>query len=123
MDKRKALGEFGESVAVAHLTRSGHRLLARRWRCHLGEIDLVTQDGATLVFVEVRTRRCSAAGFAEESVGRAKRARLVRLAYAYLEAAAHPEPSWRIDVVAVDVDGAGRVARINHIPSAIEDVL
>jgi putative endonuclease len=121
-DRRKALGEFGEEAAAAHLIRSGHRLVARRWRCALGEIDLVTQDGPALVFVEVRTRRASAAGLAEESVGPAKRARLLRLAYTYLCEAARDEDAWRIDVVAVDVNRAGRIARIQHIPNAVEDV-
>ncbi|HWQ14205.1 MAG TPA: YraN family protein [Roseiflexaceae bacterium] len=122
MDRRKRLGEFGEEAAAAHLIRSGHRLLARRWRCARGEIDLITRDGRALVFVEVRTRRAGAPGLAEESVGPAKRVRLVDLAYAYLSATGSQEESWRIDVVAVDVDRAGRITRIHHIPNAVEDV-
>src|SRR5947199_10207817 len=101
-DLRKRLGDFGEQAAAAHLTRQGYRLLARKWRCAYGEFDLVMRDGAALVFVEVRTRRGGAPGVAEESIGRAKRERLVALAYAYIEAAALPaDAPWRIDVVAV----------------------
>jgi putative endonuclease len=119
-DRRRRLGEFGEEVAASYLARHGHRIVERGWRCSIGEIDLVTHDGAALVFVEVRTRRAGAPGAAEESIGPAKRARLARLAYTYLAACEHGGP-WRIDVVAVEVDRAGRAASINHIPNAVEE--
>jgi putative endonuclease len=120
---RNKLGDFGEQVAAAYLARQGCVEVARKWRCSSGEIDLVVRDRGMLVFVEVRTRRGDGAGTAEESVGPAKRARLAALAYAYLEAAGAPDDTpWRIDVVAVDVDRAGRIARINHIRHAVEEI-
>jgi putative endonuclease len=120
-DLRKKLGDFGEQAAAAYLIRQGYALLARKWRGAGGELDLVMRDGEELVFVEVRTRR-GAAGAAEESVGPAKRGRLIALAYTYLEAAALPEATpWRIDVVALDVDRAGRIARLEHIRDAVEE--
>jgi putative endonuclease len=120
-DLRKKLGDFGEQAAAAYLIRQGYALLARKWRGTGGEIDLVMREGPVLVFVEVRTRR-GAVGTAEESVGPAKQARLIALAYTYLEAAGLPEAiPWRIDVVAVDVDRAGRIARIEHIRDAVEE--
>lgn len=121
-DRRKKLGDFGEQVATAHLMRQGYALIARQWRCAAGEIDLLMRDGATLVFVEVRTRRGGQAGAAEESVGRGKQARLGALAYTYL--AEHGTPAdepWRIDVVAVDIDRSGRVVGVRHIRNAIEE--
>ena len=79
-------------------------------------------DGPTLVFVEVRTRRGDSAGAAEASVGRSKQARLSALAYTYLETTSTPpDRPWRIDVVAVDVDRAGRVAQVRHIRDAVEE--
>jgi putative endonuclease len=121
-DLRKKLGDFGEQVALAHLTRQGYRLVARQWRCPAGEIDLLMRDGATLVFVEVRTRRGDSAGVAAESVGPTKRARLSALAYTYLEqAGAQPDAPWRIDVVAVSVERSGRVGQVRHIRDAVEE--
>jgi putative endonuclease len=132
-DLRKKLGHFGEQAAAAHLIRQGYELLERNWRSpHRamggsgGELDLVLRDGATLVFVEVRTRRVLAkdtgSGEAEESVGASKQARLIALAYAYLEATNVPaDTSWRIDVVALDVDRAGRIAGLRHIRDAVEE--
>lgn len=119
-DRRRTLGAFGEQAAADLLIRRGHRVLARRWRCPLGEIDLITEDGPELVFVEVRARRGGPPGAAAESVGRAKRARLARLAYSYLAETGDERP-WRIDVVAVELDASGRVTDISHIPSAVED--
>jgi putative endonuclease len=119
---RKKLGDFGESAALAYLVRRGYTEVARKWRCAAGEIDLVMREGATLAFVEVRTRRGQHFGVAEESVGPAKRARLIGLAYAYLAAAELAEDTpWRIDVVAIDVDRTGWIARIDHIRHAIEE--
>jgi putative endonuclease len=121
-DLRTKLGDFGEQAAAAHLIRRGYALVERKWRCATGEIDLLMRDGATLVFVEVRTRRGDSMGAAEESVGRAKQAKLIALAYAYLEAhVALADTLWRIDVVALHIDRAGRVARLRHIRDAVEE--
>jgi putative endonuclease len=121
-DLRKRLGDFGEQAAAAHLLRQGYQLLARKWHCAGGELDLVMRDGATLVFVEVRTRSGPAVGSAEESVNRAKQGRLIALAYTYLEATSVPEDVlWRIDVVAISIDRAGRIIRLNHIRNAVEE--
>ena len=133
-DLRKRLGDFGEQAAAAHLTRLGYELLARNWRGPTrakggpgGELDLVLRDGPMLVFVEVRTRRNPGIGQAsmgsEESVGPNKRGRLIALAYAYLEATAMPaDTTWRIDVIALDVDRAGRIAGLRHIRDAVEEI-
>lgn len=118
--RRKQLGAIGEQLAAAYLERLGYRVVARNWRCAGGELDLVADDDGTLVFVEVRTRR-GAPGAAVESVGPAKQARLAGLAYAYLEElGTSAESPWRIDVIAVEFDAAGRVAHIHHIRDAIE---
>ena len=121
-DSRKNLGDFGEQAAAAYLIKRGYTLLARKWRCRTGEIDLLMRDGATLVFVEVRTRRDDRLGMAEESVGPTKQAKLIALAYAYLEAAGTPDDlAWRIDVVALNIGRDGRIAQLRHIRDAVEE--
>jgi putative endonuclease len=120
-DGRAGLGLAGEELAARHLTRAGHAIVERRWRCSAGEIDLVVRDGATLAFVEVRTRRGDGRGAAVESITSAKAARLVRLAELYLQD--HPALAgldWRIDLVAVQLDAAGRLLAVEHIVSAVE---
>jgi putative endonuclease len=127
---RQRLGDFGEQAAAAYLTRHGYTILARNWRCRAGEIDLIARQGAQLVFVEVRTRRSNQYGPAPaETITPAKQARLIALAYAYLETCATEEAgkeageetiSWRIDVVAIELGRGGRIAHLEHIPNAIE---
>jgi putative endonuclease len=122
-DKRRRLGHFGESAAAAYLLRQGYTILERNWRCAIGELDLITQHGEELVFVEVRARQgYGSYGSPEESLTPAKQARLISLAYAYLEAHQHSgNTPWRIDVIALQLDHAGRIARLNHIPNAVEE--
>ena len=45
---RKKLGAWGESVAAHHLSAKGYEIMARNWRCSLGEIDLIVKDGAVI---------------------------------------------------------------------------
>lgn len=117
--RRGTLGRFGEVVAEGYLRRQGYELVARNWRCRQGEIDLVARQGGDWVFVEVRTRRSATCGTAAESVTPAKQRRLVRLAQAFLQAEGLEDVSWRIDVVTVEVDQAGRPAHVYVFPAAI----
>lgn len=117
---RRGLGARGELIAAEHLRRRGYRLLATNWRTAAGEIDIIAQDGDTLVFVEVRTRRGTGFGSPEESVTAAKQARLIVLAEAYRQE--HPEApeAWRIDVVAVELTPQGRLERVDVLQNAVE---
>jgi putative endonuclease len=65
---KSGVGQAAESRAEAFLKTQGLTLVARNWRCRFGEIDLVMQDGSTLVFVEVRLRSRSDFGGAAASV-------------------------------------------------------
>ncbi len=116
---RRKLGQLGEDVAAGYLERQGYVILARNWRCPVGEIDLVAQDGESLVFVEVRARRGERFGTPEESVTPDKQARLLELAQTYLQEASLGDQNWRIDVVAIDMDWRGRIKRLNLIRNAI----
>jgi len=102
-----ATGARAEELCAELMRRAGLRILTRNWRCRAGEIDLVAQDGATLVFVEVRLRRDASFGGAAESVSAAKRARLVAAARHYL--AGRPEVACRFDVLLLDALAPARV--------------
>lgn len=119
MSDRQSLGRQGEEVAARRLVAEGYRILARNYRCPAGEVDLVAQDGECLVFVEVRTRRGDLWGTPEESVTRAKQARLVAVAQAYLAAHEAWDADWRVDVVAIDVDPRGQVRRLEIVRNAV----
>jgi putative endonuclease len=117
-DDRKGLGRRGEELAARCLAGKGYEILARNWRCKVGELDLVTRDRGCLVFVEVRTRRGNALGSPEESITKAKQARLATVAEAYVQANDWAG-EWRIDVVAVEMDRRGRLLRVDHYENAV----
>lgn len=107
MRVKDVLGEYGERLAAEHLLAEGMTVLDRRWRCSIGELDLVAVDGNCLVVCEVKTRRTTATGTPIEAVTRAKLQRLRHLTAAWLSA--HPEayPEVRIDVIGVFVPRHG----------------
>ena len=65
--QRQRLGESGEDLAVRELTARGYAILDRRYRTKHGEIDIVAEHGAAIVFVEVRARATGEFGRAAES--------------------------------------------------------
>jgi putative endonuclease len=83
-DRRRLFGQEGESVAERYLRRKGYRILARNARSSVGELDLVVEDGAVLVFVEVKARHTDAFGGAVYAVHRRKQDKLIQLAAQYL---------------------------------------
>lgn len=113
---KAALGKRGEQLAAAYLQRRGYTLVGANWRSPQGEFDLIMRDGATLVFVEVKTRKSGLeAAFA--SITPRKRAILERMAYLYL-AENNLDGDWRIDAVAVTLN-AGQ-PQIEHVQDALD---
>ena len=109
---RVTLGKTGEDLACRELERRGYAILARRWRQRQGEIDIVARDGATLVFVEVKTREGHEFGEAVEAVTPLKRRRLVQLAQQYLARAHALDCACRFDVVSVQFDTPAPVVTV-----------
>ena len=62
----------------------GFEILARNWARTAGEVDVVARKGVLLVFCEVKARSCGEFGAPSEAVGRAKQARLRRMAAIWL---------------------------------------
>jgi putative endonuclease len=116
MDRRRvALGQRGEALAVDELTRRGYEVVDRNWHCRIGEVDVVARRGDAWVFFEVRTRRGRAFGTPEDSVTPGKMRRMTDVAQMYL--AEHSvnvhQVDWQIGVVAVEMDEAGYLLRVD----------
>ena len=99
---RQKLGLAGEEMAATELERLGYQILDRRFRSRFGEIDLIARDGATVVFVEVKTKIDSRFGDPAEMVTVQKQRRLVSMAEEYVSAHSLCNTPCRFDVVAVD---------------------
>ena len=75
-------GRRGEALAALWLQLQFYRIVERRFKTPVGEIDLIAQRFGTTVFVEVKTRgRAESTG---EALGKVNRRRLVRAAQYYL---------------------------------------
>ena len=81
----RSKGLHYERLAEEYLVRHALRLLHRNYNCRVGEIDLIMEDGATLVFVEVRFRESARFGGALESITPKKQARVMRAAANFLQ--------------------------------------
>lgn len=119
-DSRLGLGRRGEELAIQALAHHGYAIVERNWRCPSGEVDIVARQGETWAFVEVRTRRGTGYGTPEESVTPAKQARMLEVAEHYLVEHGLEEVEWRLDVVAVEMDPAGRLVRVEVLQNAVE---
>lgn len=98
---RVILGKTGEDLACAELERRGYAIIARRYRRRGGEIDIVSRDGETIVFVEVKARDGRSFGGAAEAVTAFKRRRIVQLAADYMARHHLSRCPCRFDVVSI----------------------
>ena len=108
------VGLSAESRAAAYLIAKGFRIVARRFRSPVGEVDIVARRGRLLVFVEVKAR--STLDDAAESLAPRQQRRIAAAASAWL--AEHPDDvrsHIRFDAMLV---APGRIPR--HIPAAFE---
>jgi len=94
-------GQESETRALEYLLEQGHTLLERNYRVRGGEIDLITLEGETTVFIEVKQRSRGNFGTALESVS-AKKAQLVRRAA--LRYLGRDDVFCRFDVIAIEGD-------------------
>ncbi len=114
---RIGLGQRGEELAARAVTQHGYRILARNWRCPMGEADLIAQRADELTFFEVRTRRGTRAGTPEESLTPRKRAHMEAVARHYLaEHLPEADPTWHLGFVAVELDAQGHLLRVTIYP-------
>lgn len=95
------IGARGEDAAADAYRRRGYRVVARNWRCRIGEIDLVVERAGVLVFCEVKSRRGVAFGGGYEAVSRRKQAKIRALAEAFLQAHGSRPDGVRFDVASV----------------------
>ena len=122
---RQDLGREGEIRASRYLEARGYRIVARNVRAARVELDVIARRGATLAFIEVKTRRATGLeGYgshtrAAEAVDARKQARLRRGALAWLDE--HPVERRRagrirFDVITCLVDRATRTRTASHGP-------
>lgn len=121
--RQRSLGERGERFAADSLRKLGYRIVARGYRVHRGEIDIVAVSGRTIVFVEVKTREGDAGGSPLEAVSIGKQRRIARAAVRYLRRHDLLGYPTRFDIVGVTWPNGSRQPKIEHIQAAFESPL
>jgi len=113
---RHMQGKAGEDLAAKYLEQHGLTIRERNYRFEHGEIDLIAEDGAELVFVEVKARRSATFGTPEEAVTEEKQDRVRAAADGYLYEHDIDDRPCRFDVVAIEFKN--NKADIRHIRNA-----
>jgi putative endonuclease len=115
------VGHAGEAAALAYLKEQGFRILARDWRCRIGQIDIVAEDGETLVVIEVKARRGAGFGTPAEAVDERKQRKLRMLLEVYRGQMHRLKQPCRIDVIGLLMDADLKVTSVEHIRNAVQD--
>ena len=116
---RKQIGQLGETLAAEYLQNKHWHIKERNWRCRSGELDIIAEDGDTLVFVEVRTRRNTGMfGSPQESVNWRKQQQVRQTAVAYLYRIGMPNRTIRFDLVSVLLSTSEDFISLDHLEHA-----
>jgi len=97
-----AAGKLAEAICIARLWLTGWRILAVRWRCAQGEVDIIARRGSQLCFIEVKSRSAHAKAY--ESVTAMQQNRIRAAASLWMaKHAQYASLSQRFDVMSVAV--------------------
>ena len=120
-----SLGRRGEDLAARHLKKHGLKILARNYRCPVGEADIIALDTSTrkdcgaetIAIVEVKTRSSDAYTDPASAVNADKQRRMRKVARYYLAGRDAADFNVRFDVVSI-VARQGQDPDVRHIPGA-----
>jgi len=116
LQKTSDLGRKAEDFAVKFLQDKGYIIVERNFRSRFGEIDIISKDGGTLVFVEVKARWSTKFGAPEEAVTPAKLYKIRKTVDYYCLVNNITDVKMRIDVVAMEMSGQSILSsRIIHV--------
>lgn len=106
-EPKHTLGAEAEARAEQFLQQQGLLTRVKNYRCKLGEIDLIMQQGDELIFVEVRLRSHSQFATAAESVTFRKQQKIIKAAQRYLQEQHLTErANCRFDVIAFSANNS-----------------
>lgn len=112
----KETGNAGEQVAAKYLQNRKYKIVARNYRWAHGEIDIIAEKNAALIFVEVKTATQKGFGAPETWVDERKQQQIGKTAQQYLFENEIDDRDCRFDVIAVTA--AQGEWRVKHIKNA-----
>lgn len=115
---KKKTGAWGESLAAGYLESNGVKIIGRNVRTPYGEIDILGEVDAQILFVEVKTLKNRLFGDPEVAVSEVKQSHMTNSALHFLQENDLMDADWRIDVIAVNA-AAGQQPEIKWFKNAI----
>ena len=97
----REIGAKGEEFASQYLQNLGYRILDRNWRTKRGELDIVAEHEATLIFCEVKTRTSKVCGLPSEAISQTKIQHLKTVALEWLNTHQVRHTGIRFDAISV----------------------
>jgi len=116
----KDVGDYGESLAENYLVSIGFVILDTKFKCKIGEIDLICKDGNYIVFVEVKSRYSSQFGTPADSVTYKKQKKIFKTAQFYIIRYMLHNNNFRFDVVEVLLNSSDNKFNISLIKNAFQ---
>nr|WP_307989476.1 YraN family protein [uncultured Niameybacter sp.] len=98
---KRCVGTFYEKASREYIEKLGYTTLKMNYRCRLGEIDIIAQDGKYLVFLEIKYRSSKKCGLPRESVNYYKQKRILNVAKYYIMTHYNKEVACRFDVIEI----------------------
>ena len=114
-ESRQSTGRWGEDLAVNFLKKQGYKILARNFHSRWGEIDIVAQEGATLCFVEVKSRYSDRFGSPEEAITPFKLEAIEKTGHFWRTFHPDSPEELRIDAVLIEFEGVKEIKRLELI--------
>lgn len=123
MAAHNELGKWGEEKAADYLRTHGYTIVERDWRSGARDIDIIarTPDNATLVFVEVKTRKSKDVLRPEDAVTPSKARNIALSANNYVKMM-HIDSLLRFDIISI-VGTNDQNMRLKHIADAFNPML
>ncbi len=119
MDKSEK-GKSGEDFAAEYLKKLGYEITGRNCHSRFGEIDIIAENGDTVAFVEVKTRKSFGKTSPKESVTKAKQKKIILTAMSFLEESGS-DKNIRFDVFEVFLKDE-KIYRWNYIENAFDSI-
>ncbi len=113
MKQNIQVGKIGEDIAVEYLENKGYKVIQRNYKTKYAEIDIIAEKDNILIFVEVRTKTDEQFGTPEDTLTKAKLARVRKNAIAY-SAKIHWKDRCQIDAICIILNPDNTVYRLSH---------
>lgn len=118
LNQHLKIGQLGEDKAVEYLKNNQFIIKDRNYSCLSGELDIVATKNGKVYFFEVKTTQSYSTiddWQAEDNLHQAKLKKIFKSIACYLSDKRISDREWQLDALAVYLNQAGGVLKINHL--------